>query len=374
MVLLKVFNMYLNPQRSSRTLVEPSVSDSLDTGRATFITLHPDFREITGPNPKRSICCEVASAPFFHEAGVFISKTDELFVTSNRYEDNTGEKVISISKVTQKDGHYSRESIHPDICMANGGVNYRDGVLFCDQGNLSHPGGLVYMSIQPPYQSETILSDFQGTPFNSVNDVVVSKDGAIWFTDPIYGYEQGFRPKPQLPSQVYRYDPSSGSLRAVADGFGRPNGIAFSPDQSVVYITDTDHIHGDGSMDPTRASSIYAFDIIHSTKHSTEPFLTNRRLFAFASGRVPDGIKCDTNGNVYSGCLDGISVWSPGGVLLGKILIPGGVANFCFCRAGEIMALNERRLWRVDLAASAIGALLAAGMNDRDASLAARVR
>jgi gluconolactonase len=64
------------------------------------------------------------------------------------------------------------------------------------------------------------------------------------------------------------------------------------------------------------------------------------------------------DGNVYSGCLDGINVWSPGGVLLGKILIPGGVANFCFCRDGEIMALNELRLWRIRLADSTVGALL----------------
>jgi gluconolactonase len=63
-------------------------------------------------------------------------------------------------------------------------------------------------------------------------------------------------------------------------------------------------------------------------------------------------------GNVYCGCLDGINVWSPGGVLLGKILIPGGVANFCFCRAGEIMALNEHRLWKIQLADTAVGALL----------------
>jgi gluconolactonase len=73
---------------------------------------------------------------------------------------------------------------------------------------------------------------------------------------------------------------------------------------------------------------------------------------------VPDGIKCDLQGNVYSGCGDGIHVWSPGGVHLGKILIPGGVANFCFARPGEIIALNETRLWRVSLVPSCRGSLL----------------
>lgn len=73
---------------------------------------------------------------------------------------------------------------------------------------------------------------------------------------------------------------------------------------------------------------------------------------------VPDGIKCDLEGNVYSGCGDGIHAWSPGGMLLGKILIEGGVSSFCFARPGEIFALNEHRLWRVALAPSCRGSLL----------------
>lgn len=77
-----------------------------------------------------------------------------------------------------------------------------------------------------------------------------------------------------------------------------------------------------------------------------------------ADNGVPDGIKTDKAGNVYSGCGDGIHVWSAGGVLLGKILIPGGVANFCFCRPGEIMALNETRVWQVTLADWRIGLIL----------------
>lgn len=73
---------------------------------------------------------------------------------------------------------------------------------------------------------------------------------------------------------------------------------------------------------------------------------------------IPDGIKCDTEGNVYSGCGDGLNIWSPGGVLLAKILIDGGVANFCFGRNGQIFLLNENKLWRVQLNKSRKGALL----------------
>lgn len=99
----------------------------------------------------------------------------------------------------------------------------------------------------------------------------------------------------------------------------------------------------------------YAFDI---SDYGGDVFLTNRRLFAMANHGIPDGIKCDLEGNVYSGCGDGINVWSPGGVLLGKVLIQGGVANFCFGRNGEMFALNEHRLWRIQLGAAVKGAIL----------------
>lgn len=92
--------------------------------------------------------------------------------------------------------------------------------------------------------------------------------------------------------------------------------------------------------------------------YSGQPFLVNRRLFAMADKGIPDGIKCDTEGNVYSGCGDGLNIWSPGGVLLAKILIDGGVANFCFGRNGQIFLLNENKLWRVQLNKSRKGALL----------------
>jgi len=99
----------------------------------------------------------------------------------------------------------------------------------------------------------------------------------------------------------------------------------------------------------------YALDIVH---RSGQPFLANKRLFAFADVGIPDGIKCDMEGNVYSGCFDGVNVWSPGGILLGRILIPGGVANFCFAKPGTMYLLNEHKLWRVDINPSTRGALL----------------
>jgi gluconolactonase len=99
----------------------------------------------------------------------------------------------------------------------------------------------------------------------------------------------------------------------------------------------------------------YAFDII---ARSNAPFLANKRLFATISSGIPDGIKCDLSGNVYSGCGDGLNVWSSGGSLIGKVVCPGGVANFCFTRKGEMMLLNETKAWVVKLDSGVQGALL----------------
>ncbi|KAK7757799.1 hypothetical protein SLS62_000177 [Diatrype stigma] len=221
-----------------------------------------EFHKLIGKSPTLELLLSVEEYPFAHEAGVFIPSRNELFITSNQFPGPGGEKKIQISKISLgRDGCGvpTHEEIRCDsICMANGGVNdiRGDDVLFCAQGSMTAPSGLFRMSSVPPYQAEAVLTSFYGRPFNSVNDVVFSSDGCIWFTDPIYGFEQGYRPPPSLPSQVYRFDPSTSSIRAVADGFKRPNGLCFSPDESVLYVTDTDYIHGDGSTDPSRASSM----------------------------------------------------------------------------------------------------------------------
>jgi len=91
---------------------------------------------------------------------------------------------------------------------------------------------------------------------------------------------------------------------------------------------------------------------------SGAPFLTNRRVFAFAAVGTPNGIKCDLHGNVYAGCGDGVEVWNPCGMHIGTILVPNGVANFCFGKEGEIFICAEQNLWRVQLSISTKGALL----------------
>ncbi|KAJ5403632.1 hypothetical protein N7509_003503 [Penicillium cosmopolitanum] len=328
----------------------------MPTDSATCFQSHDKrFSAIIGPTPTLELLAEHQAYPFAHEAGVFFPDTNNLYITSNRCIGPNNEQKVYITQVDLNKRPVTYEEVPTDIPMANGGINYgQSDIIFCSQGSMDQPSGLYRMSTRS-YESELLKSDFFGRQFNSVNDVVVHTDGSVWFTDPIYGFEQGYRPRPCLPNQVYRWCPKTGNIRVMADGFGRPNGISLSPDEKVAYITDTDRVHGDGTIDDQRVSSIYSFDI---SEYGGEKFLTNRRLFAMADQGIPDGIKCDLEGNVYSGCGDGINVWSPGGVLLGRVLIEGGVANFCFGRNGEIFALNEHRLWRVQLGATVKGALL----------------
>lgn len=227
------------------------------TNSATAFKAHDQrFSAIVGTSPTIELLAESKLYPFAHEAGVFFPDSNNLFITSNRCIAPDGQQKVHIVRVDLNKTPPTCDEIDTNIPMGNGGINYgKNHVLFCAQGSMTEPSGLYRMSTTAPYKSEMLKPDFHGQPFNSVNDVVIHSDGSIWFTDPIYGFEQGYRPPPSLPNQVYRWCPDSGSIRAIADGFGRPNGICFSPDEQVVYITDTDRVHGDGTIDGQRVAS-----------------------------------------------------------------------------------------------------------------------
>jgi gluconolactonase len=317
-----------------------------------FLVYNDKFNEILGAHADLKLGLQ-DTFPFAHEAGVYFPKGDLVYVSSNQFDVHAGrEKSVVVSKLIRGlYGDWTRHLIPQQVRMPSGGVHYNDGildgVLFCSQGDLESPGGLVQIETDYPFRMRTLIDNYHGRRFNSLKDVAVHADGSIWFTDPVYGYDQGIRPLPELPNQVYRFDPHTGDVRVMADGFGRPSGICFSPYQKVCYISDTDFIHGNGNIDFTRASTIYAYDI---EERRQSKFLTNRRVFAMADVGVPDGLKCDTVGNLYAGCGDGLSVWSPGGVLLGKVLIPGGLANLCFGKKGELFLLNGKKFWVLKVA------------------------
>lgn len=170
--------------------------------------------------------------------------------------------------------------------------------------------------------SITVLADrYQGKRLNSPNDVVVDGSGAIWFSDPHYGintdYEGGKQPA-ELPPALYRLDPSSGRLEIAADDFAGPNGLCFSPDERLLYVTETG-----AQFDVHAKRCIRVFDVRDGRLHGG-------RSFHGISPGYADGIRCDSDGRVWSSAGDGVHCLDPSGALLGKILTGSTVSNLAF--------------------------------------------
>ncbi|MCJ1294349.1 hypothetical protein MMC34_005907 [Xylographa carneopallida] len=365
----EAFTYQANPSSSSSRETVPL---PIESQPRPFLIYHDSFLPLIGAAPTLTVLIDDARAPYFHDAGVFDPRTNTLFVTSNLLPDPAPDAIATAHKtiVTTRLEFFSPTDFARDKVrcperphmMAAGGTNYRDGLILCAQGSLREPAGLVYMEAKRPHRTCSLLNNYHARPFNSPRAAAVHSDGSVWFTDPADGFARGFRPKPQLPQHVYRFEPATGDVRAVADGFARPAGIAFAPDERTLYVSDTDAVRaGPGpasaAWDPTRAATIYAFSLLRDPA-TQAPFLANRRVFAHADAGVPDSVHCDVHGNVYAGCGDGVNVWNSGGTLIGKILIEGGVASFCFGKKGELWAFGEKKLWRVQLAEGTMGALL----------------
>ena len=171
--------------------------------------------------------------------------------------------------------------------------------------------------------SITVLADsFDGKRLNSPNDVVVKSDGSAWFSDPVFGiagFYEGEKAEPQLPTNVYRID-ADGSISAAAEGINQPNGLAFSPDESILYVVES-------RANPRK---ILAFDVKHGRT------LANQRVAIDAGPGTPDGFRLDVDGNLWCGWgmgsagLDGVHVFNPAGKLIGRIDLPERCANLCF--------------------------------------------
>jgi gluconolactonase len=171
---------------------------------------------------------------------------------------------------------------------------------------------------------KTVIGSYKGTPLNSPNDVVVKSDGTVWFTDPTYG---SFK-YPQdafLPCNVYRYDPKTNDLSIVVTGLVMPNGIAFSPDEKLLYVIDSGASQGAFTYNEKGPHDIHVYDMSADGKTPG-----NGRIFATVTPGFPDGMRLDADGNLYVGALDGVQVFNADGKLIGKILLPRQTANMCF--------------------------------------------
>ncbi|KAL4890526.1 hypothetical protein BDV59DRAFT_209668 [Aspergillus ambiguus] len=364
------FNVLASPPppsefNATNVFIPPDMTDATLRKRP-FHVYSEEFLEILGQNPTLTLIAESPKNPLFHEAVVWSKETDEVFFVQNAGPPEAGtglkksaviEKIslaqaqaAAMSNRTNATGSVDVTTVHSSqvIPNPNGATNFRGELLFSaeGQGNNTAPG-LYTLSAKEPYDAKLILNNYFGRQFNALNDVAVhprSKD--VYFTDVPYGYYQDFRPAPGLPNQVYRFNPDTGAVTVVADGFVHPNGFTFSPDGKHAYVADTGNNNGFYGIDLTKPASIYKFDVFD------DGTLGNRKTFAFVSPGAPDGIHCDSMGNVYAGCGDGVQVWNPSGKFIGKIYLGTTSANFNFAGDGRMVICAETYLYYATLAAS----------------------
>ncbi|MCH8816578.1 MAG: SMP-30/gluconolactonase/LRE family protein [Chloroflexi bacterium] len=201
---------------------------------------------------------------------------------------------------------------------------YTNGHTLDREGRLvsCEHGGRRVSRTEPDGTVVSLVDSYEGKRLNSPNDLVVKSDGTIWFTDPPYGIlsdREGHKAESELGANyVFRLWPDTGKIEIVSDRFDRPNGIAFSPDESVLYVSDTGH-----EPDSPEAS-IHAFDA------APDGALSNHRIYARPDSGKSDGFRVDSDGNVWSSAGDGVHVFSPAGELLGVVLTPDRNANLDF--------------------------------------------
>jgi len=233
-----------------------------------------------------------------------------------------------------------------NIDFVNGHTREADGALLhCSHGQRAIMRTRLRGS-RAEGPDEIVVSHYQGRRLNSPNDIVVKNDGSIWFTDPPYGicsdYE-GHKAERELRAHyVFRFDPQSGALDIASDFIEEPNGLAFSPDESVLYVTDTSAaLRQDGSGH----HHIVAFDVVAGRT------LAHPRIFAIISPGLADGIRIDARGWLYSSSADGVHVYHPDGTRLAHIPVPEKVGNLTFGGAArdELYIAASTSLYRIHL-------------------------
>jgi gluconolactonase len=248
--------------------------------------------------------CRWAEGPCWSQDGRYLVWSD---IPNNRMLRWVPDSLSGSVSVFRADSNYS-----------NGNTRDREGrLLTCEHGarrvtRTEHDGSI------------TVIADsYDGKRLNSPNDVVVKSDGTIWFTDPNYGimsdYEGHKGDMEQDGCYVFRFDPRNGKLTVVADDFDKPNGLAFSPDESMLYVADSASAH-----EPEKPRHIRAFKV-----GSNNSLKGGKAQFILKDG-FPDGFRVDTDGNVWTSAGAGIDVFAASGDLLGRINFPQIVSNLTF--------------------------------------------
>jgi gluconolactonase len=306
-----------------------------------FVASTPGFAEVIGEDPRLSLLAQVDA----HEGPVYFGDENAVYFTTLPRRGVDGSPSVQIKRL-RLDQPGEASVLVEEARGANGmACDGEDALIVCEQGNRSQPARISRVERETG-EVETVVEGWQGLRLNSPNDVAVASDGAIWFTDPCYGHLQGFRPRPEAGDYVYRHDPATGETAVVADSFDKPNGIALSPDERILYVTDSGANQEPGSYYTDRPHHIKAFDVLDGRR------LSGERLFAVVTPGFPDGLKVDRDGHVYASSFSGVQVFAADGERLGEIRLPGAV-NFCFGGPARDLLLitTDTAVWAAALAA-----------------------
>jgi gluconolactonase len=284
---------------------------------------HPHFRDLTIPTV---VPVKIADGMVWAEGPVWFSEHDCLIwsdIPSDRmwrYFPGLGTAVFRAPSN-----------------FANGNTrDWNGSLLTCEQG------GRRVTRTRPDGTIEVVADRFEGHRLNSPNDVVVAPDQGIWFTDPPYGIlsdHEGHRGDPEYGGcHVFRVDPMSKRVEAMATDFVKPNGLAFSPDARRLYVADSGRTHDPAGPHHVRVFSVDGFKR-----------LSGGEIFAEIAPGVPDGLRVDIEGNVWISAGDGIHTYAPDGTLLGKVHLPATVSNLCFggSRHNRLFVTATDAVWAI---------------------------
>jgi gluconolactonase len=263
------------------------------------------LKGLVDPN---AVVTKLATGSTWAEGPVWIAATRTV-----RWSDIPGNRILQYSAVTGSTTVYQN-----DVEFTNGRTLDIDGsVVQC-----SH--GLRRVERDVDGEVTSIVDSWNGVRFNSPNDVVVATDGAIWFSDPGYGItvpEEGHPGKHEYGEHfVFRFDQMTGVVEPVIIDMEDPNGLAFSPDESILYVSDTSHAR---QPEGVGNHHIKAYDVKNNRCKSG-------RVFAVIEPGLSDGLRVDVEGNVWTSAGDGVQVFDPEGKKLGLVPVPEIVGNLCF--------------------------------------------
>ena len=247
--------------------------------------------------------CRWAEGPAYFPAGKYLIWSDIPNDRLMRFDETDGSVSVFLAPALNHNGH----SVD------------REGRLVCCE----HRGRCI-SRIEHDGSRSVLADKYQSKRLNSPNDLVVKSDGSIWFTDPTYGIDsdyEGDAAKQEIgASNVYRIDPATLEVTAVATDFVKPNGLAFSVDEKRLFVADTGATHVKNGPRHIRVANVSA----------DGRSLDKAELFATCTAGLFDGFRLDTAGNIWTSAADGVHVYAPDGALIGKIKIPEVVANVCF--------------------------------------------